>query len=97
LLLVQIDGYQFEVDRCIALQGEQKIEHDVAVFASRQTNHDAIALSDHAVIHNRFTRKATEPRFQALDIVWYFDGSDGHGYFPLIMLVRLAILAPGRR
>jgi len=50
LFLVEVDGQQFKVNRCVALQAHQDIEQPVAVLSSRNAHHDFVAFLDHAEI-----------------------------------------------
>jgi len=52
LLLVQIHRDELEAHGCAALEAQQDVEQGVGVLASRQADHDAVAVLDHAVIRN---------------------------------------------
>ena len=55
LLLVEIHSQDVEFDGRAALDIEQQIEQRVAVFAARETDHDAVAILDHREIFDRTT------------------------------------------
>ena len=55
LLLIQIYRMQAEIYWCMPLKVKQNIQHGIGIFATRQTNHDQIAIFDHIVIGNGAT------------------------------------------
>ena len=60
LLLVEVDGDQFEVDGRALLHLDQDVEHAVAVLAARHADHDAVALFDHVVVNDGLAHLAAQ-------------------------------------
>ena len=61
LLLVEIDGDEFEIDRRLFLQAQQDVQQGVGIFAPRQANHHPVAFFDHVVVDDGLAHAASEP------------------------------------
>ena len=64
LLLVKIDGNELEAHWRTALQRKQDIKQRVGILATRETDHDFVALGDHGVILDRLADEAAQLRLQ---------------------------------
>ena len=47
LFLIQVYRNKFEVDRSIMLQILQNLQHSIGIFATRQTDHNLVAIFNH--------------------------------------------------
>ena len=50
LLLIEVNGEDLELDRSSPLHIKQQIEHRVTVLSARETDHDLVAVLDHAEV-----------------------------------------------
>ena len=67
LLLIHIDGDQFEVDGRAFLQAHQNFEHGVRVLATRQTHHDFVTVFNHPVIFDGFANVTTKALLELVE------------------------------
>ena len=76
LLLVEVDGHQLKAHRRALLQLEQDVEHGIAVLATRDADHDLVALADHLVVDDGPADLAAQAFFElvvfALDALVVF-------------------------
>ena len=75
LLLVQVDRYQFKVNRRAGLEFEQDIEHAVTVFAARDADHHPVTSLDHVEINNRLPDLAAQAFFELVGFALDFEGA----------------------
>ena len=64
LLLVQVDGHDFKVDRRALLHFEQDVQQSVAVFPTRDADHHAVALFNHVEVHDGLADLAAQALFK---------------------------------
>src|SRR5215475_14319569 len=60
LFLIQVDRQQVEFDRRAASYFHQQAQQRVTVLAAAQTDHDAVAFTDHSEIFDRFAHSAKQ-------------------------------------
>jgi len=68
LLLVQVDGDQFEFDRRGFLQIQQNVEQGIGILAAGQTDHDLVAVFDHVVIGDGVADVMTQALLQFVEL-----------------------------
>jgi hypothetical protein len=69
LLLIQIDGGDFEAHRRAALQAQQNVEQGIGILAAGHAHHDVIAVGDHLIVGNGLAHGAAQLRLQLLEII----------------------------
>ena len=72
MLLIQIDRNYVEMDRRTLTQFEQHIEQAVAVFATRQADHDFVAILNHIEVANRLPDQSCQTFFELIVFVVLF-------------------------
>ncbi|MNT13865.1 hypothetical protein D3C72_1488470 [compost metagenome] len=101
LLLVKVDGYEVELDRCAGAQLHQDVEQGVAVLAAGHADHHLVAVLDHVVVANGAGHFAAQALFQlvvlALDLqaLLVRDGIARLAFGLVGLVVKIPALAGG--
>ena len=74
LLLVQVDGNEFKVNRRAGFHLQQDVEHAVAVFAARHADHHAVAFFNHVELADGLTHLSAQAFFELVRFAFNFDG-----------------------
>ena len=82
LFLVQIDRLDGEIDGGMFLEVQEKFQHGVGILATGQTDHDQVAIFDHAVIADRPPDFSSQVLLKAIESeIALFAG---HAYRPVL-------------